>query len=132
MLRFWIFIVCLLWLVWSAAQMDVLWTIAAYVLAGAFWVAHERQKTPAVRIVVSMMNPLRAVALWPVYAGTSTMKRIKSLTSAERYAVNCGHPSTNQGGYFRTWGEALSFARQKAAERASTARESASPLTSTV
>jgi hypothetical protein len=126
MLRFWMFIVCLLWLAWSAAQMNVLWTVATYVLTGVFCVAHERQKPSLEQIAMSHLYPLRAVVLWPVLAYFAAVERIRSLKSAERYVVSWGDWSAGQEARFRTWGEALSFACQKAKERVSAARESAS------
>jgi len=122
MIRYSPFIASLVLLVWSAARMSVLWTIAAYVVAGLFWVAQERQKDLLDQAWVgTTTNPLLVVALWPVNAGFVAILRIKSLTSAERYLVYYGGLSTGQQAHFRTWRQALSFARQKARERALTA-----------
>lgn len=128
-LRYWIFVACLLWLAWSAAQLNVLWTILAYVLAGVFWVAHDRQKDIMDQSsAATHLKPLLAVAIWPVIAGNAARERIRALTSPERYLVYYGDLSTNQEAHFPTWGKAVSFARQKAVEQASTASETASPL----
>lgn len=128
MLRYWIFIACLLLLVGSAARMSAVWTILAYVLAGVFWVAHDRQKDIMESSVASHLNPLLAVAMWPVIAGSAARERIRALTSPERYLVYYGGLGTDQRAHFPTWGKAVSFARQKALERASTASETASAL----
>jgi len=124
MIRYSPFIASVVLLVWSAARMSVLWTIAAYVVAGLFWLAHERQKHILDQAwVATTLKPLFVVALWPVNAGCVAILKIKSLTSAERYLVYWGglRDGTGQQAHFRTWRQALSFARQKARERALTA-----------